>query len=386
MKLTIKNIKSVEFGIEVPDDKTTILDLKKLIEKEQGHDATTLKLIYNGGVLQDDKTLEDYKIQEGFVLIMMATKAKPKNVEQPKVEAPKVEPQNAPQNAPQQAPQQSVPQNAPQQSVPKPAENYTEKINSLCEMGFEKSQAEAAIKAAKGNVELAIEFLYSGIPENLPNLEGNVEEGNNVSDNISNIQRTASIVKVICSRDPNALQSILQNIQHSDPELFNELKEKEEEFKNLISQPLSQQDIAIFQQFQQELGHPGLGSQPQQHGQRPQNQNLIRLTKEEDEAIKRLMELGGFDKADVVQTYFACDKNEDIAANMLLEQKWNEDQNQGFQFQVDNNPQSSNANANANANANQNNNQPQNPQNNDQPQNPQGDNQPQNPPENQGGQ
>lgn len=380
MKLTIKNIKSVEFSIEVPNDTITILDLKKQIEKEQNHDATTLKLIYNGAVLQDDKTLQDYKIQEGFVLIMMTTKAKPKNVEQPKVEAPKEEPKNEPQNVPQNPPQ-NVPQNPPKQNPPqKPAENYTEKINSLMEMGFEKSQAEAAIKAAKGNVELAIEFLYSGIPENLPNLEGNFGEVSDVADNISNIQRTASIVKVICSRDPNALQAILANIQHSDPDLFNELKEKEEEFKNLISQPLTRQDIAIFQQFQQEL-HPGTGAQQphQQPGQGQQNQNLIKLTKEEDEAIKRLMELGNFNKAEVVQTYFACDKNEEMAANILFEQKWNDDQNQGFQFQVDNQSQN---------NANQSN--PQNPQNNNQPQNPPSDNNPQNnpqnPPENQGGQ
>ena len=32
-------------------------------------------------------------------------------------------------------------------------------------MGFEKSQAEAAIKAARGQIDLAVDFLYNGIPE-----------------------------------------------------------------------------------------------------------------------------------------------------------------------------------------------------------------------------
>ena len=50
-----------------------------------------LKLLYKGAVLDDSKTLEDYKIEEGFTIIMMNPKAKAKNV-QPQPESTETKP------------------------------------------------------------------------------------------------------------------------------------------------------------------------------------------------------------------------------------------------------------------------------------------------------
>ena len=46
--------------------------------------------------------------------------------------------------------------------------------------------------------------------------------------------------------------------------------------------------------------------------------NVIRLTDDEMAAVNRLVELG-FDQQQAAQAYLACDKNEALAANMLLE-------------------------------------------------------------------
>jgi UV excision repair protein RAD23 len=46
---------------------------------------------------------------------------------------------------------------------------------------------------------------------------------------------------------------------------------------------------------------------------------MAQFSEEERAAIQRLQELGNFPPIQVVQIYLACDKNEEIAANMLFD-------------------------------------------------------------------
>ena len=214
MKLKLKNLKQQEFDIEIESEQKTVKDLKLEIEKVYGFDANLMKLLHNGMILEDAKTLEDYKIKEENVIIMMATKKKV-------VEPPK------PQPNPEEKPQEQPKNDTSNQNKP----DYTEKINSLVEMGYEKEKVEKAINAAGGSIDIAIEYLNSdNIPEPSQNNQ-NIGGGNNNVPGTGNIpeelRNEASIMKVLCMNNPEKITSLLNIFKERSPNLINLIKQYE---------------------------------------------------------------------------------------------------------------------------------------------------------------
>ncbi len=331
MKLLLKNLKQVIYNIEIPSEKSTVLELKKEIEKVHKFDANKLKLLFNGALLDDSKTLGDYKIQEESVVVMMNSKVKPINVGG-------VPSSNTISSQPKPEEKKEEKKIEKKQEIPKKEEKkFTEQIKSLVDMGFDKSQAESAIKAAKGQIDKAIDFLYNGIPEGLNDNDSGQggeqqsqaqeqakapgEESNQQEEDEDPVKTVASVAKILCKSNPSTLTILLQNIQHTDPDLMNLIKQREEEFKNFLEEPINEQDYRAFQKYQQKMGLGGLGlGQGSGTGQR---QVRLNLTPQDREAINRLKALGDFEEAEVIQAYIACDKNEELTANYLFEQKLN---------------------------------------------------------------
>jgi UV excision repair protein RAD23 len=352
MKLTVKSLKQVPYEVEVESDASLVKDLKLAVEKAHGFDSQTMKLVFNGQVLDDAKKLSECNIKEGNVVVMMSAKAKPINVQK---EEAKTEEKVPVSNVPVGGNVSQVgagtgtgtgasttanvnrPQAQAQAQVQ--AKDYSNEVNTLMEFGFPKSECEAAIKAARGNVNIATEFLISGIPDNLPQEDIVGGNGSEVEPNspLAVLRNTASIVKVLCYNNPSQLQNILLTLQQNSPELMELIRENEEEFKALIQQPITEDDMRAFQEFNRgargESQSSGQGSQMGQgHGGYGQDQsssgrNVIKLSKTDYDAVGRLKELG-FTEMDAVQAYFACDKNEEVAANFLWENKMNEQQEQ----------------------------------------------------------
>ena len=57
------------------------------------------------------------------------------------------------------------------------------------------------------------------------------------------LRKNASILKVLCHKDPNKLITLLNNIKEKQPDLYNLIKDNEQEFKRLLVEPINQEDI-----------------------------------------------------------------------------------------------------------------------------------------------
>ncbi|EGG13882.1 repC-binding protein A [Cavenderia fasciculata] len=101
-----------------------------------------------------------------------------------------------------------------------------------------------------------------------------------------------AVLREAIQRNPQVITELLQQYSQSNPQLVRQITENPQEFLRL---------------FQDQQGAP----QP--------NQVAIQVTPEERAAIERLIQLTGMDKHEVIEAYFACDKNEELTASYLFE-------------------------------------------------------------------
>ncbi|KAL8973125.1 MAG: hypothetical protein Q9183_000145 [Haloplaca sp. 2 TL-2023] len=109
-------------------------------------------------------------------------------------------------------------------------------------------------------------------------------------------------LRQIVQTQPQMLEPILQQVGAGNPQLAQMIQESPDQFLQLLSEEAE-------------------GDAPA-----PPGAQEVFVTEEEREAIDRLCRLG-FERDMVIQAYFACDKNEELAANFLFDQPPDEDGN-----------------------------------------------------------
>ncbi|GJN91347.1 hypothetical protein Rhopal_004368-T1 [Rhodotorula paludigena] len=254
-------------------------------------------------------------------------------------------------------------------------------ISEMVSMGFPRDQVQRAMRASFNNPHRAVEYLMTGIPETAPepapapvpsaanppgtpspvgagaaaplaatpapaaapaapNAPRNLFEaaaaarsqpqpaagagagaaagGAAPSAELAALRSTPifSQLRSLVQQNPALLQPFLQQLGASNPELLTLIERNQAEFVEFLQEGAEDGEgvDALLDQFGDDDGEGG----------GPGGAQYIQVTEEERAAIERLVAMG-FDRQLAIQAYIACDRNEELAANYLLENQFDFD-------------------------------------------------------------
>ncbi|XP_026572507.1 UV excision repair protein RAD23 homolog A isoform X3 [Pseudonaja textilis] len=199
---------------------------------------------------------------------------------------------------------------------------YETMLTEIMSMGYERERVVAALRASYNNPHRAVEYLLMGIPgspepERAPIQESQPQdppapEGENPLEFLRDQPQFQNMRQVI-QQNPALLPALLQQLGQENPQLLQQISQHQEQFIQMLNEPLG--EMADIADIEGEMG--AIGEEAPQ-------MNYIQVTPQEKEAIERLKALG-FPESLVIQAYFACEKNENLAANFLLSQNFDDE-------------------------------------------------------------
>jgi UV excision repair protein RAD23 len=319
---------------------------------------------FSGKILKDEEKLNDFKIEEGKFLVLMVTKAK---VAIPEATASK---STAPSAVPAASVSAAKPvtvteteteakletsENKASSSVSassdatagddsaKPASVQAQAesqlvlgselesvIHNIMEMGYERAQVEQALQASFNNPQRAVEYLISGVvpvEEELAELSGSQESdsgpqsaGSESSNPLEFLRSRPQFQQMfqLLRQSPELLDPMMQQLRSTNPQLLDLIRQNQNAFVQLVND-----SNAPSVQGTGQAGSANPASRPPTEPADPALSALdgaadvVDISPTEREAIERLKSLG-FPEYLVVQVYFACEKNENMAADFLF--------------------------------------------------------------------
>lgn len=293
--VNMKPLKGDTFQVEI-DGEATVAALKaKVAEMKAEFPAATQKLIYSGKILADDSVIKSHDIKPDGFIVVMVTKATP---------APAAAPAAAPTPAATPTPA----------AAPQPA-------------------------AATGGAAAMAAALGGAAQPQLPQ----------VILDMKNSPRFKELTMVV-AQNPRILERMLPALGQQWPQLLSAIQDNMEGFVRWLVQEAAsqamlaqlannpnvppelqqaiQQNPAAVAALLQRAGAGGLGGlgggaggggEGGAPGGAPGGGRPVpvQISPEDEAAIGRLTEMG-FERNMAAQAYFACEKNEELAANFLL--------------------------------------------------------------------
>ncbi|XP_022059587.1 UV excision repair protein RAD23 homolog B isoform X2 [Acanthochromis polyacanthus] len=388
MQITLKTLQQQTFKIDIDEDET-VKTLKERIEQEKGKDnfsVAGLKLIYAGKILNDDTALKEYKIDEKNFVVVMVTKPKASSAAPQSSPTASASSTTAPAAPPPSSsssdkpaepastdtkPEEKQSSTAEPSSTPVGSEtstntnlineavstlvtgpSYDAMVNEMMLMGYEREQVVAALRASFNNPDRAVEYLLTGIPGRD---QGSATGPDAVAPPVSGSPATSTggisvpanagsspsagggnplsflrnqpqfhVMRQLIQQNAALLPALLQEIGRENPALLQEISSHQEQFIQMLNEP--NPDAVPVGGTGGTGGAGGAGGAGGLGGDAPGGSHMsyIQVTPQEKEAIERLKALG-FPEGLVIQAYFACEKNENLAANFLLQQNVDDD-------------------------------------------------------------
>ncbi|PFH44930.1 hypothetical protein AMATHDRAFT_72109 [Amanita thiersii Skay4041] len=371
MRLTIKTTQQKVFHTDV-ELSDTIAILKLRIQESQGYPTPLQKIIYSGKILSDDKTIESCGIKEKDFLVLMVTKPKqgfvtntsPSSFVPPSSSLSAASSENHGATEISNAASTEA-QNAVSSTKSTTSHNDSGSgsmltnsnaflsgealqttVKNMVEMGFHEDQVIRALRASFNNPDRAVEYLMNGIPPHLDmeasgqsrvsmtgtsahsgnpvsigtpmdtptsqNLFQLAQQQHHTSGNTNSSFGPTPQLDLAALRDNPQIQQLREHMSQN-PAVVQPLIQQLASQNPAVSQILTQNPEALLQllgvnemDFEDDGGHI------------PSNTHVFSVTEEERAAIERLEALG-FSRQAVLEAYFACDKNEELAANYLFE-------------------------------------------------------------------
>lgn len=397
MQVILKDFKKEKIPIEI-ELTDSVLSAKEKLATIKECEASQIKFVYSGKVLQDDKTFDNFKIKESDQIIFMISKAKkvvptpapaasldPTTTESESSSATTANTAATIASTTETPATTTTESTAPSAAPVDPASlTFNEStfasgnaretaIQNIMGMGFERAQVERALTAAFNNPDRAVDYLLNGIPEapaQPPHAAAGGAEGSdapdaestdvNVTDadataegegevdpsqvnlfeaaaNAINASRSAggsgatagaagedptAAIRQVLQHHPELVENLLAQIAQSNPQMADLIEENPEMFMRYLLNGDRNALVDAFGGEEYVEGAVGESDEEGNHaaageGQLPPGTTQIQITQDENNAINRLCELG-FERDLVIQIYFACDKNEEAAANVLF--------------------------------------------------------------------
>nr|XP_061790511.1 UV excision repair protein RAD23 homolog B-like [Nerophis lumbriciformis] len=209
---------------------------------------------------------------------------------------------------------------------------YENLVSEIAAMGYQRQAVVSALRASYNNPDRAVEYLLTGLPtcekpqdspiffsvvHAFPFPSGPPADVSPSSRNPLEFLRNQpqfQQMRQIIQQNPALLPALLQQLGRDNPQLLQQITQHQERFVQMLNEP----------QGGGSGGSGGGGGSDSTEPRAASRSNYIQVTPQEKEAIERLKALG-FPEGLVIQAYFACEKNENLAANFLLQQAWDDE-------------------------------------------------------------